>query len=152
MERLDELSSGVRGQTTGKDMDHPPVASPTMADQAVPLSDVPRALFDAPWETLVHLSPAIRWEQDPTLSEFISHSQDLLPGVPLCRAPPISALKLRVQMQCHLDAEPDFAVDFCPPSPVASNQILRLPDGRWELNTSIQTAMVKISAQMVTCL
>ena len=46
----------------------------------------------------------------------------------------------------QLDAKPDFAADFYLPSPVASSQPLRLPDGRWELGTSIQTAMVKSSA------
>ena len=50
----------------------------------------------------------------------------------------------------HLDAKLDFVVDFCLPSPVASSQPLRLPNGRWELGTSIQTAMVKSSVQMVT--
>ena len=49
-------------------------------------------------------------------------------------------------MPCHLDNEPDFVVDFHLPSPVASSQPLRLPDGRWELGTSIQMAMVKSSA------
>ena len=53
-------------------------------------------------------------------------------------------------MPCQLDAEPDFVVDLCLPSPVASSQPLRLPDGRWELGTSIQMAMVKSLAQMVT--
>ena len=52
-------------------------------------------------------------------------------------------------MPCQLDAEPDFVVDFCLLSPVASSQLLRLPNGRWELGTSIQTAMVKSSVQMV---
>ena len=41
MERLDELSSGVRGQTMGKDMVHPSVASPTVADQLATLLDMP---------------------------------------------------------------------------------------------------------------
>ena len=50
----------------------------------------------------------------------------------------------------HLNAEPDFVADFYLPSPVASSQPLRLLDGRWELGTSIQTAMVKSLAQMVT--
>ena len=53
-------------------------------------------------------------------------------------------------MPCQLDAKPDFVVDFCLPSPVASSQPLRLPDGRWELGMSIQTVMVKSSVQMVT--
>ena len=46
MEHLDVLSSGVRGQTMGKDMDHPLVASPAIADQMEPLSDALQALFD----------------------------------------------------------------------------------------------------------
>ena len=53
-------------------------------------------------------------------------------------------------MLCRLDAEPDFAMDFCLPSPVSSSQPLRLPDGRWELGTSILTVMVKSLVQMVT--
>ena len=53
-------------------------------------------------------------------------------------------------MPCCLDAKPDFLVDFHLPSPIASSQPLRLPDGRWELGTSIQMVMVKSSAQMVT--
>ena len=42
-------------------------------------------------------------------------------------------------MPRQLDTKPDFAVDFYLPSPVASSQPLRLPNGRWELGTSIQT-------------
>ena len=53
-------------------------------------------------------------------------------------------------MPHHLDAKLDFAVDLRLPSPVASSQPLRLPDGRWELGTSIQMAMVKSLAKMVT--
>ena len=52
----------------------------------------------------------------------------------------------------HLDAELDFVADFHLPSPVASSQPLRLPDGRWELGISIQTSMVKGLAQIVTSL
>ena len=48
-------------------------------------------------------------------------------------------------MLYRLDAELDFVVDFHLPSPVASSQPLRLPNGRWELGTSIQTVMVKSS-------
>ena len=62
----------------GKDIDHPPVVSPTMADQAAPLLDVPQALFAMPWEALVYLGPTLRWKPNPTLSKFISHSWDLL--------------------------------------------------------------------------
>ena len=100
--------------------------------------------FDALGQTLVHLGPAVRWEQDPSTSESVS--QEILPGVPLHAAPPTSALRHHVQMPRQLDAEPDFVADFHLPSPVASSQPLRLPDGRWELGTSIQTAMVKSSA------
>ena len=40
--------------------------------------------------------------------------------------------------------------DFYLPSPAVSSQHLRLPDGRWELDSSIQMAMMKSSTQMVT--
>ena len=55
-------------------------------------------------------------------------------------------------MPHHLDAELDFVADFHLPSPVASSQPLRLPDGRWELGISIEMVMVKSSVQIVTCL
>ena len=150
MKCLDELSSSARGEITGKDMDRPPVASPAMADQAVPLSNPPWASFDAPWETLVYLGPFIRWEQETTLSEFTSHSWDLLLGAPLRAIPPTSVLRQCIQMPCCLDTELNFVVDFCLPSPVANSQPLRLPDGRWELGTSIKMAMVRSLAQIVT--
>ena len=124
---------GVRGQNTGDD--HPPIASPTTADHTASSLDVLQALFDVLWQTLVHLGPAVMWEQDPSSSE--SHSWDLLPGVPLCTVLPMSALKQHIQTRRHLDAKPDFVVDFPLTSPVASSQPLRLPDGRWELGTSI---------------
>ena len=95
------------------------------------MSDVSYALFDVPQEAFVYLSPTLRWERDPTLSEFMSHSQDLLLGALLHATLTIMALKQCIQTPCHLDAEPDFVVDFCLPSPVASSQPLRLPDGRW---------------------
>ena len=79
-----------------------------------------------------------------------SVSREIPLGVPLRAAPPASALRHCVQMPQRLDAEPDFAADFHLTSPVASSQPLRLPDDRWELGTSIQTAMVKSLAQMVT--
>ena len=44
----------------GEDIDHPLVISPAVADQAVPLSDMPWALFDALWEAFVYLGPTIR--------------------------------------------------------------------------------------------
>ena len=64
----------------GKDMDNPPAASLATADHLAPLSDMPQALFDMPWEAIVHLGPTIRYEQDPTLSKFTSYSQDILLG------------------------------------------------------------------------
>ena len=118
MECLDELSPGIRGKTTGKDMDHPPVTSPTTADQMAPLLDVQRASFDVLWETLIYLTPAIKQEQDPTSSKFISHSWDLLLGVPLYAVPPTSELRQHIQMPCHLDIKPDFMADFHLPSPI----------------------------------
>ena len=150
IERLDKLSLGIRGQTTAKDMDHPLVASPAVADQIAPFLDAPRALFDMPHETLVHLGPVVRREQDPTSSEFTSHSRDLLLGLPLCTSLPISALRQCIQMQCCLYTELDSVADFYLSSPAASSQPLRLPNGGWELGTSIQTAMVKSLAQIVT--
>ena len=69
MECLDELSLGVRRQIIGKDKDHPPVASPATTDHMASMSDAQKTLYDALCQTLVHLSLAIRWEQDPSLSE-----------------------------------------------------------------------------------
>ena len=62
LERLDELSSGIRGQTMGIDMDHPLVVSLAMADKVAISTDALQALFNALWEALVPLSPTIRWE------------------------------------------------------------------------------------------
>ena len=121
----------------GKDMACPPVVYSTMADQATPSLDALQALFDAPWEAVTHLGPTVRWEPDPTLSEFMSYSWDLPLGVPLHAVLPTTVKRHCIQMLCYLDAEPDFAVDFCLPSPMASSQPLRLPYGRWELSTSI---------------
>ena len=90
MERLNELSLDVRGQIMGEDKDHPPVASPTTADHMASTSDMLQTLFDVPHQTLVHLGPAIRWEQDLSLSK--SNSQDFPPGVVLHAVPP-SALR-----------------------------------------------------------
>ena len=101
-----------------------------MADQVAPLLDVPRVSFDVLWETLVHLGPATRCEQDPTLSKFMSHSWDLPLGLLLHTMLPASVLRQHIQMPCYLDAEPDFVVDFYLPSPAASSQPLRLLDGR----------------------
>ena len=91
MECLDELSLGIRGQTLGKDKDRPLVASLTTANHTASFMDVPQTTFDMLRQTLVHLGPAVRWEQDHTLSESVS--QDLLPGAPLRAAPPTSALR-----------------------------------------------------------
>ena len=63
-------------------------------------------------EAFVPLGPAVKWEQDLTLSKLMSHSQDLPPGLPLCAAPPPFALMQYVQMPHHLDAEPAYGVDF----------------------------------------
>ena len=148
MERLDDLSLGVLGQTSGKDKDHPPVASPAAVDHTASSTDTPQASVNAPRQTLVYLGPAVRQEQDPSMSESVS--QEIPPGALLCATLPTSALRHHVQMPQQLDTKPDFMADFHLPSPVASSQPLRLPDGRWELGTSIQTVMVKSSVQMVT--
>ena len=121
MKHLDKLSLGVRGQTMGEDMGCPPVASPAMADQVAPSSNAPQESFDALWKTLVHLGTAIRWEQDPTSFKFTLHSWDLPLGAPLHAALPTSALRQHIQMLHHLDAKPDFAVDFCLPSQIGRN-------------------------------
>ena len=143
MEHLDNLSLGVLGQTLGRDKDRPPIASPTAIDHTASSMDVPQKSFNAPCQTLVHLSPAVRQEQNPSSSESVSW--EIPPGALLCAVPPTSTLRHCIQMPCRLDVKPDFAVDFHLPSPVASSQPLRLPNGRWELGTSIQTAMVKSS-------
>ena len=135
MECLDELSLGVRGQTLGKDKDCPPIALPTAADHTASMTNALQTLFDVPRQTLVHLSPAIRWEQDPTSSKSVS--RDLLQGALLHAMLPTSALRYYIQMPCCLAAKPDFAVDFHLPPTVANSYTLRLPDGRWELGTSI---------------
>ena len=91
MERLEELSLGIRGQTSGKDKDHPPVASPITTEHTASMMDMLQTSFDALWQTLVHLGPAVRWEQDPTLSKSVSW--DLPPGVPLHAMLTTSALR-----------------------------------------------------------
>ena len=141
MECLDDLSLGVLGQTSGKDKERPPVASFAAIDHTASSVDMPQISFDALHQTLVHLGLAVRWEQDPSTSESVSRK--ILPGVPLRAVPPTSPLRHRIQTPQQLDAEPDFVVDFHLPSLVASSQPLRLPDGRWELGTSIQTVIVK---------
>ena len=47
MERLDDLSSGVREQNMGKDKDCPPFASSATTDHMASMLDVPQTLFDA---------------------------------------------------------------------------------------------------------
>ena len=72
MERLNELSLGIRGQNTGKDIDHPPIAFPTAANHMAPFSDMLQAL-DAPQETFIHLGLAVRQKQDPTSTQLSLH-------------------------------------------------------------------------------
>ena len=120
-----------------KDADHPPAVSSATAGQPATFMDGLQVSFDVQWEALINLSPTLRWEQDPISSKFMSHSWDLLPGVLLCAALPTFSLKQCIQMLCQLKAKPDFAANFCLPSLAAINQPLRLPDGSWELGTSI---------------
>ena len=120
-----------------KDMDHLPAISFTMADPPVPSIDAPQASVDVLWEALVYLSPTVRHKQDPTSSEFMSHSGDLLLWALMRTILPTSMLRQCIQMLYHLDSKLDFMADFHLPSPVASSQPLRLPDSRWELGTSI---------------
>ena len=47
MERLDELSLGVLGQTLGEDKERPPVASSATIDHTASSVDVPQTSFDA---------------------------------------------------------------------------------------------------------
>ena len=75
----------------GKDKDCPLVALPAAADHTASSTDAPKISFDVLWQTLVHLGLAIRWEQDPTLSESVSW--DLSPGMLLCTVFPTSALR-----------------------------------------------------------
>ena len=72
MEHLKDLSLGILGQTLSKDKDCPLVASPTATDHTASMTGAPQISFDTLWQTLVHLSLAIRWEQDPSLSESVS--------------------------------------------------------------------------------
>ena len=91
MERLDDLSLVIRRQALGEDKDCPPVASHATADHTASTTDVLQTSFDVPQQTLVYLSPAIRWEQDPSFSESLS--RDLSLGAPLCAMPPTYALR-----------------------------------------------------------
>ena len=91
MDRLDDLSLGVLGQTLGEDKDCLPVASPAATDHMAFSTDALKISFDAPHQTLVYLGPTVRWEQDHTSSESVS--QDFPPGAPLHAMPPTSALR-----------------------------------------------------------
>ena len=119
MEHLDDLSLGVLGQTLGKDKDCPPITSPTAVDHMASSTDVPQTSFNLPRQTLVHLGPAVRHEQDPSSSESVS--REIPPGALLHTMLPTSALRHRIQTPHRLDAELDFAVDFYLPSPIASS-------------------------------
>ena len=48
VERLDELSSGVLGQTPGEDRERPPVASSAAVDHTASSVDAPQMSFDVP--------------------------------------------------------------------------------------------------------
>ena len=48
MEHLDELSSGVLGQTLGEDRECPPLASSAMVDHMALSVDVPQMSFNMP--------------------------------------------------------------------------------------------------------
>ena len=137
MELLDELSLGFRGQIMSKDKYHPPVASPAAtADYMASMLDAPQTSFDVLWQTLVHLSLAVRWEQDPSLSE--SNSQDLLPGAPLCAMPPTSALRQCIQMHVWM---PNFAVDFC--------LVAKSPLGCWTVNGNLSVRAGYLNGDLI---
>ena len=53
LECLDELSSGIRRQTTVVNMDHPSVVSLAVADHAAPSLNAPQTLFDVLREALI---------------------------------------------------------------------------------------------------
>ena len=131
MERLDDLILGILGQTLGEDKESPPIASSATINQTASSMDAPQTSFNLPRQTLVHLGSALRRELDPSTSESVS--REIPPGALLCAMLLTSALRHHVQMPQQLDAEPDFVADFCLPSPVASSQPLRLPNGRWVL-------------------
>ena len=95
-----------------------------------------------PW---FFLPSTAKWEPDQHSSKFISLNWNLPPGALLCATLLGSVLRQHIQTLHHLNAEPDFVVDFCLPFPVASSQPLLMLDGRWELGTTIQAAIVKIS-------
>ena len=60
MERLDDLSLGILGQTLGKDKDHLPVASPANANHTASSMDALQTSFDALHQTLIYLGLAVR--------------------------------------------------------------------------------------------
>ena len=103
----------------GKDMDCPPNFSLATADNMAASLDALQVSFYMPQQTLVHLRPAVRREQDPSLSE--SNSWDIPQGEPLHAVLPTLALRQCIQMLHHLDAELDIAADFYLSSPVASS-------------------------------
>ena len=72
MEHLDKLSLGIREQTLGEEKDCPLVASPAATGHMAFSMYTPQKTFDALQQTLVHLVPAVRQEQDPTTSESVS--------------------------------------------------------------------------------
>ena len=96
MERLDDLSLRVLGQTSGEDKECPPVASSAAIDHMALSVDTLQTSFNAPCQTLVYLGPAVRQEQDPSTSESVS--QEILLGVLLHAALPTSALRHHIQM------------------------------------------------------
>ena len=84
----------------GGDVDYLPIVSFAMVDQPATFMDGPQTSFDAPKEAFVHLSPTIRWEQDPNLSKFMSHSWNFSLRALVCTMPPTSALRQSIQMPC----------------------------------------------------
>ena len=96
MERLDDLSLAILGQTSGEDKERPPIASSAAIDHMALSVDAPQMSLDVLHQTLVHLSPAVRREQDPSTSESVS--REILPGVPLRAMLPTSALRHCIQM------------------------------------------------------
>ena len=59
MEHLNEVCSGLGGQTMGMDMECPPAVLPT-ADDLATLSDVPQAFCNPLKEALIPLAPTAR--------------------------------------------------------------------------------------------
>ena len=136
MERLDELSSGVLGQTSGEDRERPPVASSATIDHTASSVDMPADVIQC-----AALDPSTSRPSSKEGARYkyirVGESGDSAGGAATRRAANLWFEAPCIQTPRRLDAEPDFAADFCLPSPVASSQPLRLPDGRWELGTSI---------------